>query len=275
MADWPILGHCARINDDSFDASGAAAQGLQLTTNNSYVEIFSAAENTSGADGIYVYHGLASTGGTAPRGVLVSIAIGEAASETVIVPNLLMHYSDTQSDFFSQMYIPIKIPRGVRVAVKADGPDTSQSIRFGLLMCQGSSFNRSSMMSRVTDYGTDEANQKGVSVPRTTAHTWSNWVEIDSAIENPIKAVGFGACRNTGSWSGASIRVRLAVGPSGNEEVVMSGHLMKTTSNEFGHNLLGGMYPVSIPAGSRIALSTMGSVNNTDLDFTYIVYGAD
>jgi hypothetical protein len=112
--------------------------------------------------------------------MLVDIAIGAAASETVIIPNLNGGFAGdiTVLNVGGQKYwFPLRIPQGSRVSATAQAAVVSDDVRVSIWL-YGKPLRPVWAGTQVVDYGTNMATSKGVSVAMGVSGAEGSWTQI-------------------------------------------------------------------------------------------------
>lgn len=256
----------------------SSTRGTTLTANASantlgtFVELVSAANNTFSSNEIEITCSefSASTGTNA---MMVVLAVGGAGSEEIIVPDLLCRGVTGTVGTYYKYSFPISIPAGVRISVACQSRTGGQVIDVNISRSINS-LSQDPGLSIIDPIGSTRSTGRGIEVARnTTINTFGAWVEITASLANAIR--GFVVCgmRSNTSWSNAVVTYEVGAGSAGNEEMIYEGGLIMTTSSEEGVGNVSPFRSVGIPAGTRISIRAQGDVNNTDLDFDYIIYG--
>lgn len=198
------------------------------------------------------------------NGWLVDLAIGGAGSEQPIVENLFMECVAKTARFCVQRMIPISVPAGSRISARSQssgaGPDNIWI--HGTL--NQAAFGRSAWFSRCKTYGVITSTTLATGVdPGAVVNTWGSWVEFTASCDNPVKAISVYAGNNlntaltTMAWN-----LDIGIGSAGNEERVVGEIYFGSTGSQDTGPLQPGthIFPVDIPAGTRIALRGKCSV---------------
>lgn len=187
-------------------------------TKGSYVEIIA---STS-----FTYEGFVlslSTAEVTPEAGLVDIAIGAAASEVVIIPNIAV----TDAPFSpscTEYYIPMRIAKGERVSARWQSTVSSEAIDVGLSgMAKGLDFGP--IYQNCIDFGTNTGTSLGTAINITVANTKSAYVSVGtlpSGDINGIKAylVAFGSGNDTGQGTDQFF-FDVAIGTASNEVIIL------------------------------------------------------
>lgn len=182
--------------------------------------------------------------------VLVDIGIGPAGSETVIVPNL-----PVGSWAFSNIppiTIPVRIPAGSRVAVRAQTGSASRNI-YNYISVWASG-DHELTPSSVDVIGGDTATSRGVAMSGASG----SWTQITASTAQPYQA--FLVVPSNGQTAGinANFRLTLGVGAAGSETPIGSvlfnqssgGNLGPTSQIAYAYVVIGR----PLPAGQRLSI---------------------
>jgi hypothetical protein len=271
VGDWPILSDGAILSD----------VGVVLASSY-YTRVNCGASNTKGnwvqliastprqANGFWLIVG-ASSGGSDD---LIDIGIGPAGSEVVVISNLLFSFQRTSYCIF----VPLMLPAGVRVAARAQTYTSGNYPSVGLIL-NTPGFLPSSVLSRCTTYGANEADSGGVSVdPGITAHTKGAWTEIVAATTNPIKMLSaINGCASTNHTYNYQFLFDIGMGAAGSEIVVVPNLYFYVDADPFKFiPMTFGPFMVNIPAGSRLAIrmQSTGIADGVRLA-DFVLYGVD
>lgn len=198
---------------------------------------------------------------------LFDIGIGADGSEVVIAGNLIFEWSTSYGVAVSgAVGLPIFIPAGARVSYRAQCSTASSKVLIGgFNLIHISSFYGSDIYSIMETYGANTADSGGTSVdPGASAQTWGSWVQFSASCTRNIKAIMFGAAGQLNFFRSDYYHfLRLGVGAEGSEQVVTGYHNLRShmTTNmvtpQFSE-----IFPVSIPAGSRLAVQAYCNGND-------------
>lgn len=209
---------------------------------------------------------------------LVNIAIGAAASEQTIIPNLICGQAGAwnSSSIGPVMYhFPIRIPQGTRIAANLQSlalADTAVvNVWLHHFQVPGKWYGQ-----RVTAYGPNTATSSGVSHTHGN-NAYATTTQITASTTNPIKYLQVGTDLLTDT-TGNSARglFRIAAGSSTN--YILSGvpyresTTLETTDFKYANFLLSHM-AFSIPAGSYLGVG--GMMNKTGEARGWAFYGVD
>lgn len=272
MSDFSLIGGESSIFSCGFD--GTTLKGVLVTSDVStntlgpYSEICSAAENTFVSNSIQII-----LDGKVPTetSMLVDIAIGEAASEIIILPQLLSR-SVREGAAGSHIYsFPIKIPSGVRVSARCRAAISSGTVLVSL-MRGADSFQGETGLSTVVDYGANISLSTGITVTPALAPTFGSWTEITASTTQSHRGLTVCATRAAGFWASRRLAYQVAVGSVGNEEIIYGTNLIITSSAETGDGQTTNFLGTKIASGQRLSIrSTADDLFGTD--FQYMIYG--
>lgn len=224
------------------------------------------------AQGFYVSF----RGVVAAQDVLFDIGIGGAGSEQVIVSN--MAFSQQTLRVAAGIYIPLAVPKASRLSVRAQGTTgggNAISIAFypvaaGLKNAEG--------FSRAVNMGANTADSGGTSVdPGGSANTKGAWSQLTAA--TPFDIQWLVVCitnQNNSATTTAIFAIDIGIGAGGSEVVVIPDLFTVVDSGIDTPEPQYYSFPVSIPAGSRVAARAQtGITDATDrlLDITLIGLG--
>lgn len=280
MSDFPLVGGGVGILEEGFNFAATTGTTISVTstdTKGAWVEIVSAAANVNRTEWLFVIIGDVVSKATNSN-YLFDIAIGASGSEQIILNNLLAHTSATGTNASSYSYqFPIAIPGGTRIAARMQGTVTGND--YECFIARGRGGIGWNALSQVDTYGaTDSGDSRGTTVAITTAHTFGSWVEITASTTAGYKGFVVACCRmaNQTSWSSGSVYYQVAVGGSGSEEIFYSGNAMWSSNTSeliLGDGAVSHFIPVGIPSGERLSIRAQSTLNNTDMDLDYIIYG--
>lgn len=277
MSDFSLIGGGVDALSIGYDL--AATQGAAVTSSSSadtmgsYVELVSAANNVNQTNLIVVVIG--SEGGASTSEFLVDIALGEAASEIVVIPELYEKTNNDSAGIRQSSYaFPIHIPSGVRISARCQSSLGSSSVIKVHAIRSNPSLSQGSALSIVDAIGSDTSTTSGVQVARSTANAFGSWVEMIASTDNKYAGFIVSAIRIGVSWT-ANQRVtyEVAIGSAGNEIAIYSGGQIITQTNEIGLGHVSNFINAGIPAGVRLSIRAQSDLNNSDGDLDYVIYG--
>jgi hypothetical protein len=130
-----------------------------IHTKGSYAELI--ASTTHDAVGFWLLaHATQVTATATP--LLLDIAIGAAASEVVIVPDLQAGWKwSMASSVLSSVYLPVRIPKGSRIAARCQALITADTVRVIVALDEGPANGAFPGFAGCDVYGLDAANSRG------------------------------------------------------------------------------------------------------------------
>lgn len=276
------MGDMAIGGAQKFTSSGAAvsSKGATVTaagsanTKGNYAQLISS--TTAPGCGLIVNI----TAGSVTRSDnLIDIAFGAAASETVVVRNLLhsrgQDGGSTAGDSVNRYFLPIHVPAGTRISARTQCSTASGTVSLIVTVVSGA-FITPSPFGTVIDLGSNTADSGGTSVdPGSSANTKGAYSELVASTSRPIYQlyVAF-AIQLTAAATARHHLVDIAVGGAASEVVVVPDIQSSIDARDNLRSTVFGPIPVNIPAGSRIAAraqSTTSSAGTRLLDV--IAYG--
>lgn len=212
-----------------------------------------------------------------PRMYLVDVVVNLDGQDQVIVPNLMYTHGGGHPGAYNYS-LPITIPQGAALKLKAQGTTAGSSVRVGALA--RSIAQSSPGFTYVDSYGQQTGGvTRGLQVdPSGTANAVGSWFQITGSTTRDIKAIllAFGEGDNASSAPNAMYLAQIGIGPLGQEQVVIPAIEFKmVAASAIPYPAVHGPFPLSIPAGSRVSIrlgtDTGGNVtiNSTDC----ILYG--
>jgi hypothetical protein len=207
---------------------------------------------------------------------LLDIMIGPSGSETVLIPDIIYHFPRANQAGINQFF-PIAIPAGSRISARCQCSTASSTLSV-LVFLVSTGFASPMSLNRVTAYGVVAASSNGAVIdPGATANT-KTIVQVVSSTDNPIKQIIIGIGQRANSaMTTCRWLWELLIGESGSEQVVIPefGLAANTTDDDIEPPFVG-PFPVSIPAGTRLAIRAQCSINDaTDRLLDAIIYGID
>lgn len=181
---------------------------------------------------------------------LMDVGVGPAGSESVIVESIPMGYSQ----FTTPVTVPVFIPAGSRVAIRAQSNRTSRAITTNVSIYRPTS---STTPTSLVTLGADRSVSGGSVVLNTT----STWFEVTASTAAEYRALIavpllFGSA---GISTDAFGRFEAGVGAAGSEVAVVDVGFVTTTQETLDFKMqvpIYGYYDGTVAAGSRLALRT-------------------
>lgn len=182
-------------------------------------------------------------------GYRVDVGIGALGSEIVIVPDIGIMRGGGNVGI--QLFIPIYIPRGVRVSVRLQAGFSSEQLRIGLGLCAFPLLHYG-VYSHADAYGLGGGSDGTNVAPNATSNTKGAYQELVASTSHAIKHLI--VCVNGDGQSGDQHWLfDLAVGAVASEIVIASNlAAIRTSLTDTPYPAIFNI-PVSIPAGTRIA----------------------
>lgn len=188
---------------------------------------------------------------------LVDIGVGAAASEIVIVPNILVDNARVQSVNGQIIIVPISVPSGVRLAARCQevGGAGTRAIEVSLNGFSGGSQGPMGLGGAAYNYGAVTASSNGTLIdPGATANTYGAWTQLTAATSKRHRwiAAVFGMNQQTGALAGNDWEIQIGVGAGGSEIVI--GHAISGFGGTANTIILPNYQRyVDIPEGTRVA----------------------
>jgi len=227
--------------------------GATPNVKTTYTELF--ASTTYDVYGFWLYYAGTSSSNNIAN-FLLDIAIGAASSEQIILPDWQVGWSGPASAGMSGVFIPLFIPKGTRIAARAQSSLASDPVRLLLFLNSGTSGYTGQLFTNCDTYGASTANSGG------TAHTAGNsGAESTNATigttTRPYGAVMLSVNGTTGTTTAIAYHWELTIGGT-----TMAEWYTNNTTTEIVH----GPYPqcpiyVSVPSG--VALQVQGEASGT------------
>lgn len=273
MGEWGLSGG-QRIT--TVGVVAASTGGTVITaagsanTKGAYTELI--ATTPHAAEAIVVFARRASTAGDA----LIDLAIGAAASEQIIVPNL---GKSQNSDYSAHaLYLPIRIPAGVRLAARIQHASASATVQLQVMLL-GQSWTGAVPFSRVTDYGANTADSGGTGIdPGGVANTKGAYSQLTAATTNRCSGllVFFGNQGSIARTAGSHWNADIAIGAGGSEQIIIPD--LPISAEAVGDILVCTQVfvPVLLPAGVRLAARAACTVTSSPGRLIDVIcYGVD
>jgi len=259
VSDWAIGGGGGFDADARVTASSTMitiADGGSDDALGSWVQMIAA--TSIQAEMLLVQLGTQTAAGTS----LIDIGVGTAGNEEVIVPNLQWSVK-SGLDAANSFLVPIRIPQGVRVAMRMrqDGaqPSTTQ---VGLTLL-GQGFAGIRGFGSADSIGAQTTGSTGTSCdPGTTINTKVITQLIASTAQN-YKAflVGIHTDGNVGISPGNEALIDINVGASSSEEVIIPDLSHRITTSEGNLSAFYGPFFIEVAASQRLSASVQCSQN--------------
>lgn len=204
---------------------------------------------------------------------LVDIGIGAAGAEQVLIPNLL--FSNGIADTPATVYIPLRIPVGVRISARMQASTASNALIIAGNVHAGVWYGPVPY-SRVVNYGANLATSRGISIDagataNTKPATWTTIGATTTEVAHGI-IIGLGnqnnTLRNPATWL-----IDVGVGAAASEQALITNYIARGNVNEMVTPVFSPFLPCRIPQGSRIAMRAQcTSTTSTDRTFDGMIY---
>ena len=208
---------------------------------------------------------------------LLDIGIDAAGgtSYTVVVPDVLVGQAGNINSYNSDFTIPVYIPAGSTVAARMQSAIISQTAVVGVALYGGVGDDPFPMQSHVVAYGVNTGDSGGVVCVNASIHVKSAWVEIISATTHPHRGVMAMMSLNTDTKTGGPALIAdIGIGAGGSEVVLIADVYWETGGTEIiGNKTPHGEILTPVPEGSRLAIRTQTSTNNTGDEHDMALYG--
>lgn len=254
----------ALVSSDTNGTSVSAGAYSQIT-----------AATTREYEGFYLSTYLESMSTATDNLSTLDIAMGAGAAEKILIDKLKFNdYFTGQSNGMPFGYIPIRIPRGVRLAVRQNTTSGSTDSRVAIHPCSYSPFGNRGF-TRAESMGV--TGNKGVEVDAgATPNTKGSYSQIIASTSNRYQAIMLCISSDNQRAQNGSERfaIDIAVGAAASEKVIVN-NLLCTWSFSNGATILPwcfGPFPCDIPAGSRLAVRAQNSAA-TVTKFDATLYG--
>ena len=250
------------FGSDKTLTSGAA------NTKGSFGEVISAANFIFDASGFM--YGLAEPGKTgAASQYLVDLAFGT----TVVLANA--HISGGLSTFshINGIYVPLKIPSGTQIQARTACETATQTVRMAVSAVHAVGLPS---FAKATTYGADTGDSGGTSVDAgPTGDTFGAYSQMTASCDLVRWMLVFIGTRNNIAPANTFFQLRIGVGAATSEIDIHTSETLRMITSAGSDTVIpcAFSFPITIPAGSRIAFKIKSGTNNpTDrvLDFVAI-----
>lgn len=284
MADIPLRGDGQDYEGFGIDTANtrgtAVASSSSVNTKGSYVQLIaSTAFHASGL--IIVVHASAATS----KKFLIDFAIGAAASEQVIVADVPYCTAGGHIGGPMLIYLPIPIPAGTRISARCQSGSSSAQTVYLSATTIAHGAHESEPCGDCETLGSNTADSGATQVdPGGTQHTKGSYAQITSSTSFHAKYLIL-VVAHDGSGTAADVKwlFDVAIGAAASEQIIIPDlpsranqepTTIPNTSTLI--NRVHGPFPVSIPAGTRIAVrcqSDNNTVGDREADVAVILVG--
>lgn len=272
----PDFNSTALVKEESWGFNVLTTSGVLVVSGaaneqGGYVELISAAENTSPSVGIEIIL-QQNFNVQVSDFLLLNVAVGEAGSEQVKVP-LLFYYTDNSLiDQSDSIVIPIFIPAEVRISISAQSGLGSTSIPASIRLRKGN-FNSNTPYNKVVALGANTSTSLGTQVTSGGLGVLGAWQEIVSATAEEYRGFFVIGINPESSWTTGTIVFNVGIGPAGSERAISENNLISQSSVEISCSMISQFKEMVIPTGSRLSIQSSANSNNLDFNLSYIIYG--
>lgn len=205
--------------------------------------------------------------------MLVDIAIGAAASETVIIPNLNAGYAGGQQALNEggQFYwFPLYIPSGSRISATAQAAIISDTVLVTVRLW-GQPSSPVWAGSEVIDYGTVGASSKGTDVAAGTSGAEGTFTQIVASTTRShyYIAAGMGCAADTTVQTNGGL-IDVGVGAATEDPILEDYPFRASTNEDITHRPIGTF--VQVPSASRLT-ARISAQSATAQSYDVILYG--
>lgn len=258
-------------NGTSVGFVAASTTGTQVLANatantlGSWVQIIASTAADCCMLGIHI-SGFSSNG---PNGA-VDIGIGAAASEVIILQQLMVSYFDANGAADALFLIPVNIPAGTRIAARCQVDHASDGVWVDLTLFDGA-FTQVDGFAGVDSIGFVAGTTVGTQLdPGAVANTKGAYAQLTASTSRDYAGLFFvfdglgqitGTIHNTDNFA-----IDVAIGGAGSEQIIIPNigtqKVYEGTLNEVGFiPMLTHIKWIPIPSGTRIAARCQCSTN--------------
>jgi len=276
MPDWPLRGDGQRIEAAGVVAANSrgttVASSATAHTKGSWVELKDSTPFP--AQAIILNLGVYSS--TAARAIW-DIGIGAAASEKVLLPNIIhdVQIALASAYYGSVIVFPLAVPAGVRLSARVQDQAALAIEHTAHVQLLGQGFLPSQPFGRLTDYGVDASNSRGTLVTAgASSGVKGSYGQIVASTTNPIRAFYLIVGRGGGTVAKTIGIMDIAIGAAASEKIIVPDlQLGAETLHDYIQPQVIGPIPCSIPAGTRLSARTAFTTGYTPLYAA--IYGLD
>lgn len=233
--------------------SSSATSGTTLTANASantygnYSQLIAATAYDASGMLIAISNGSVSTNAQ----YAVAIAIGAAASEVVIIPNLIFNLR-TALTWFS-VFIPIGVPAGTRLSAKVQSPTGAATCEIAIELCD-SDYDMTPY-GLLQDYGTAIGTTRGTQLdPGAVANTKGSYAQLAASTTYDINWLLVFVSGGAGVIAAQEWLMDIAVGAAASEKIILSNLLFEAGATNPGITTpLVGAFKIKVPSGTRLS----------------------
>ncbi|MCI0564362.1 MAG: hypothetical protein MN733_38305, partial [Nitrososphaera sp.] len=209
--------------------------------------------------------------GAAGPDFLVDIGVGAAASEVVVFPNLICGSAGNRQIKFMYLF-PCDIPAGSRISARSQGNPGSGNPVSAQVMLAHSGMFPNLMGTHVKEYGIDTSLTLATSVQSSASiNVKGSYAQVTASTSFHMKGLVIAQQSENVTAVNVNSLLDVAIGGAGVEQIIISNYgIQKQNSGEcFEVRSLIHPIPVSIPAGSRIAIRTQSDQASSTARFGF------
>jgi hypothetical protein len=205
---------------------------------------------------------------------LIDIGIGASAAEVVVMADI---HTSIANNITEWVVIPKALPAGTRIATRSQCSTASGQYRVGVVGVKGGWYYPQGG-GDIATLGANAADSGGTQLDSgATANTFGAWVQLTASTANPIKAICLrtGAINNAAATTGQAL-LQVGVGAAAAEQGLFEvPFAVGAVGSSFGP-MPEFWFPVSIPAGTRVAARWMSTIiDATDRLIDVVAYGLE
>lgn len=193
-------------------------------------------------------------------GMLLDIGTGAAASEVVVVPDVVVgeHFGGGEFQYSCRYWLPVHIPTGTRIAARNQATVISDTYQPMMILYYGTAFGRFRGFPQATALGLTPASS---SYPNSGNLTDNAFTEVVASTAERYYGLTAHFCGVNGvGLSTINVLVDVGLGGAGSE-VVIGKYLIRTSDTETIVGITGPPFiERDIPAGSRLSLRKNSTV---------------
>jgi hypothetical protein len=244
----------------------ATASWASSNTKGAWTQVTSA--SVADAYGLIVFNSAATSASATDTSTVVDVGVGGSGSEVAIITDIAMGWRP--SGFFENR-IPVFVPAGSAISIRAAGVATSGSIPV-VVVPLGRTFTGRRPSTSALSLNASGAKGTNLSVPGG-ANTKGAWTQLVASTTEPYAGLFIGVQGGADNVQPiANALVDIGVGASGSEVVVVPNvAAFSPTTSEQIVVVDNGPWYLDIPAGSRIAARY--ATSNTGMSLDVIVTG--
>lgn len=195
------------------------------------------------------------------------IAVGAAASETIIVADLFLNnVLGASLQAYNQFYIPINIKAGTRISTRIQTNNTTVDARVAINLFDGG-FIHPSGFAAIDTIGFTSASTTGVTITGPGSPGNGTFTQLTASTSHDY--FGFFCCLSRSSTVGSDNTIDIAVGGAGSEVIIVPTYFVRNDSN-CGSN--SPIFPTFIPSGTRLS-ARLNTLDTGSISMGIVVYG--